>query len=245
MPYNLLLLPLLGGFLFISLSNRFKFSLIRGDSYRLLLQSSVAGVFLLLASILLTSWLGDSLRAIDTFWHQHVLDAPQSGVAFLSFFLGLILGPASNIVYSKDAAGDRAAKEKGDPLELLLRNAVNNLRPVLITAKNGKVYCGLVTFTSSPTEPIESITVLPRISGYRRPEDKRVTFTTDYRPVLNAILNSDSKAKGLNPNDLAVVIPIREIESACLFEKQVYDNFFSEAAIEEARRYIPVDKLNP
>jgi len=200
----------------------------RGDSYRLLLQSSVAGAILLMASLLLVYLFGDTLRQVDIWWHR-VVPLEHSGVTFLSFFLGLLLGPLANIGFSKHRAAERAAKEKGDPLELLLRSAVSSYRPVLITVRNGKVYYGLVTFSSSPAVSVESVTILPRMSGYRRPKSRTVRFTTDYQPVLNAILTSDRRAVGLNPNDLAVVLPVREIESACFFEKRIHDRFFADS----------------
>jgi hypothetical protein len=46
MPYNLLLLPLLGGFLFIHLTHFFRFGAQRLDGYRLLFQSAIAGICL-------------------------------------------------------------------------------------------------------------------------------------------------------------------------------------------------------
>lgn len=236
MPYNLLLLPLLGGFVFIGLCNRCRFSVLRGDGYRLLLQASVAGVFLLLVSIFLTYLAGSRLAGLDRWWHE-LIPIPQSGVTFMSFFLGLILGPSCNILFPKQKEGQRAAQQKGDPLELLLRRSVNEIRPVLITAKNGKVYCGQVIWTSDPSVPIDSVTLLPRISGYRRQEDRRVCFTTDYGAVLNAIFLNEDSVRGFNPNDLAVVIPIREIESACLFDRQIYDHFFLHSSpVSKARK---------
>jgi hypothetical protein len=226
MPYNFLLLPLLGGFLFISLSNRFKFAAMRGDGYRLLLQSSVAGVFLLSASLLLVFLFRDSITLIDQSWHK-IVPYADSGVTALSFLLGLALGPLSNLRFRQDTEAQRAAEGNGDPLELLLRDAVATLAPVLLTVKNGKVYVGLVTLSSTPAVSIESITILPRMSGYRRTEDRRVHFTTDYRPLINAMLMADASMGDMRPKEIAIVIPMREIESAGLFSKQLYDEFFA------------------
>lgn len=46
MPYNLLSLPLLGGFLFIHLAHYFRFNAHRLDGYRLLIQSALCGTAL-------------------------------------------------------------------------------------------------------------------------------------------------------------------------------------------------------
>ena len=44
MPYNLLLLPLIGGFLFLHIAHYFRFGAQRLDGYRLLFQSAIAGI---------------------------------------------------------------------------------------------------------------------------------------------------------------------------------------------------------
>ena len=53
MPYNLLLLPLLGGFLFFHLTHYFRFGAQRLDGYRLLLQTAIAGTCLAVIAQLL------------------------------------------------------------------------------------------------------------------------------------------------------------------------------------------------
>lgn len=60
MPFNLLLLPLLGGFIFVRYWNRTKYHAIRADKERILLFAAIAGlVFLALAWILksLAAWM--------------------------------------------------------------------------------------------------------------------------------------------------------------------------------------------
>jgi hypothetical protein len=53
MPYNLLLLPLIGGFLFVHLTHFFRFGAQRLDGYRLLFQSAIAGIGLSAAARLI------------------------------------------------------------------------------------------------------------------------------------------------------------------------------------------------
>jgi hypothetical protein len=53
MPYNLLLLPLIGGFLFVHLTHFFRFGAQRLDGYRLLFQSAIAGICLSAAARLI------------------------------------------------------------------------------------------------------------------------------------------------------------------------------------------------
>src|SRR5215470_20055792 len=50
MPYNLLLLPLLGGYILVHLCHYLRFRAQRLDGYRLLIESAIAGVVLVILS---------------------------------------------------------------------------------------------------------------------------------------------------------------------------------------------------
>ena len=90
MPYNLLLLPLLGGFIFIRQWNVTRYYAERSENQRLLLYSAVAGVALLGSALALSSLAQQSLPGLAAWWHHHV-QFPYSGPAALSFLLGSFL----------------------------------------------------------------------------------------------------------------------------------------------------------
>src|SRR6267142_4470624 len=179
MPFNLLLVPLLGGFVLSSLSNRFKFKSVRLDGYRLLLHSSLAGLFLLMAAELIVVIFRFPLGWLDSGFHQAV-PYKGAGVTTLAFFLSFPFCLIANRFFKIDSEIDRVIDAKGDPLELILRESLKEAKPVLITVKNGKVYVGLVTSNSSPAVSVEFMKIFPVRSGYRNSETKTVEFTTDH-----------------------------------------------------------------
>lgn len=73
MPFNLLLLPLLGGFLFFSHWDRTAFFAKRQDKERLLLYSSLWGLFFLAISFLLSTVIPyiETLSAVRHWWAFH------------------------------------------------------------------------------------------------------------------------------------------------------------------------------
>lgn len=82
MPFNLLLLPLLGGYFFIHLTYRFRFRAYGLDNYRLVFESAAVGLVALLVSHILTRIAlqadePESLRGLD-----HSLAQPETLHAF-------------------------------------------------------------------------------------------------------------------------------------------------------------------
>ena len=230
MPFNFLLLALLGGFIFIHRCNLFKFEALRLDGYRLLLHASMAGVILLGIAQLLVFLLHTKLAWLDTGWHR-VFPFKMSGVSALALLLGWVAAPLANLIFGSDEQIDQVIQRKGDPLELLLRKALRESKPILLTVKNGKVYLGFVTMNSSPAVAVESMHILPLRSGYRDGVDRRIHFTTDYREVYSKILDGDPSVAEIDPVDFEIVIPFREIESANLFNPSVYEQFFSKSEL--------------
>ena len=137
MPFNFLLVPLLGGFVVISLCNRFRFKSVRLDGYRLLLHSSLAGLFLLGFAELLVVIIRPFLPSFDVAFHQ-AIPFQGSGVATLAFLLSFPLCLVANLIYKVENEIDRVIDAKGDPLELILRKSLKETKSVLISVKSGK-----------------------------------------------------------------------------------------------------------
>lgn len=103
MPTNLLLLPLLGGFWFVHFCYFFKFRAQRLDGYRLLLESALFGLLLIIPARLITyfwprfSGLG---RGTEAEWVRFWQGPPLSGTATLSLLIGLIAPFLVNWLYA-------------------------------------------------------------------------------------------------------------------------------------------------
>jgi hypothetical protein len=248
MPYNLLLLPLLGGYIFARKCHPTRYNALRSESYKLLFVAAEFGVYFLLVAALLrfifnlivAAW--PPLFAVDQFWHQ-VVPFEYSGVAFLAFFLGLTLwAPANRYRYDREIELDKVIRAKGDPLEVLLRDAMLSSKPIIVTLQSGKVYVGQVICNFNPAYDVQSVKISTIMSGYRKSDDQTVIFNTNYGTVLKAARARDIKDPEVTKQDvkdLGTVIPISEIQSAGIFSLPMYTRFFAHLANQQDTRDHP------
>lgn len=193
MPYNWLLLPLLGGFIFIRQWNVTRYYAERSENQRLLLYSAVAGVALLSGALALSSLAQQSLPGLAAWWHQHV-EFPYSGRAALSFLLGSFLWIPLNWLSSRQSQIARIVEQDGDRIELLLMKAMREEKMISLTLKSGKTYFGRVSASLNPALKIKSMSVFPYRSGYRD-ERHNLRFTTEYWKIYTKILDDLDKVK--------------------------------------------------
>ena len=117
MPYNLLLLPLLGGFLFIHLTHFFRFAAQRLDGYRLLLQSAIAGICLVCIARVIIELLGLSDFGVSALnvWNRF-FPFPYSAETSLSFGLAPAFAGSVNLFISTEKAKSREISRHGNAL---------------------------------------------------------------------------------------------------------------------------------
>ena len=227
MPYNLLLLPLLGGYIFITQWNRTRFSVMRIDGHRLLFQAATAGATFLLSAVFLSTlcrrlgigwWL-------DAYWHASV-PFDHSGKAAIAFLIGALLWLPLNYFTDRNSGIERAIQSQENPLELMLQKAVTGAHLVLLTVKNGKVYVGFVSDNFNPALPNQYVKLLLTTSGYRDNDTKKVTFTNDYTAVFEQLINED-EPDPLVIEGFEIVIPMAEIQSVSFFAPDIYRKYFN------------------
>jgi hypothetical protein len=250
MPYNVLLLPLLGGFLFISYWDRTRWHALRAEKERLLLYAALAGlVFLAVAYV---------VRSIPPFipcfnlclrggfcwtdtpcppeWWDRNIGFPHSGLATFAFLLGaLSWWPANriaDIVFRNEGGSEshefvRVVYDHGGPLEQVLLRSMHENKAVIITLKSGKVYVGGLG-TSFVPERDKTIHILPSKSGYRDAATYRVVLTTDYDEAFKRI----GKEKGRDEataiiSAFGVVLPVEEILAVSLYMPDIHAKYFA------------------
>lgn len=181
--FNLLLLPLLGGFIFVSLWYPTKYYTKRADTYRLVFTASIFGaVFLFLASVtsvLLATHLPEPSRQIYHIWHQ-VFPHANSGKATLAGLMGALLWWPLNFFCKDQNAIRRAIINRKDPLETLLRKALGENKMIAVTLQNRKVYIGHLTVNFNPAFDMQSISIFPSASGHRDKDTLHMELTLDY-----------------------------------------------------------------
>jgi hypothetical protein len=159
-----------------------------------------------------------------------MLPFPYSGTAFLAFVLGGSMWiPLNWISRSPQEAAERAIRETGDYLETLLVRAIRRTKPVSATLKSGKAYIGFVVGNIDPSVDRRFISLLPLQSGYRNTEHQLVLHT-DYARVYERISAEGRPEPELDElmKDFIIVLPVGEIQSMNIFDRDAYRLFSSE-----------------
>ena len=221
MPFNLLLLPLVGGYYLLVTSRFTKYIHQRIDRQRLVFNSVLAGIALIGLSVVITraigylrpEWIADIKRTFP-------LQLPYTGTAVLSLLLGLVIPHISNLFINKTRALSRSIRLIGNELEQLINGAFLDASLVSFTMKSGKVYVGWPVSLPRPVQGAY-LSVLQLFSGYRN-DEQDVTFTTEYWDIYQTRQEAgeDDKYRGF-----LLVLTIEDIVSASLFDLDVYDRF--------------------
>jgi hypothetical protein len=227
MPYNLFLLPLIGGFLFVHFAHYFRFAAQRMDGYRLLFQSAIAGVALSAvarsADLLINlSSLGPPVRKLWNVFSPF----DYSAASALSLLLGPILAILLNLFIGTEKAKDVEIREHGNLLIKLLHRAEREKRLISITLDTRKWYVGWVA-ESPNLEPQELyFRLLPFSSGYR---DKD-TLETRQTVYYDAVLQDNSR----DQSELVITLAMKDVKIAGFFNDEIYDEFFAGTQDESA-----------
>jgi hypothetical protein len=221
MPYNLLLLPLLGGFLFFFTAHLFRFGAQRLEGYKLLFQSAIAGVILsffarlivlAVAMTALGAWLEARWAVFSPF--------PFSATSALSMILGPIAALILNLFINPDKAKEIEVRRNGNPMLWLFYRAAEERFLVSVTMDTRKWYVGWILESPSLLPQERYFRLLPYISGYRDSSTLETFRTVFYEDVLNT--------PGLDPNELVLVLPLEAIKTAGRFNEDVYNEYFAE-----------------
>ena len=220
MPYNLLLLPLLGGFLFLHLAHRFRFRAQRLDGYRLLVESALAGIVLLTAArtlVVIASSTQIGFR-LGPLW-EAFSPFSYSDTGALSLLLGPVLALIMNRFVTKSQAKDLEIRSHGNSLVRLLHQAEQSDHFISITLDSRKWYVGFVA-ESPNLDPQELyFRILPFVSGYREKDTLQPVRTVSYENVL-----SDAN---MDHSEFVITIPFRDVKIANLFDEDVYQDYFA------------------
>lgn len=226
MPFNLLLLPLLGGYWFVNLAHCFKYSVARQPAQQLLLTSATAGVALAFVSWGVVTAFILACPTCHEIWRSF-LPWNFSGTAIGSLLLGPLAAFIVNLFVDQETAEERAIENEGNGLERLFARATKASKQVLLTMESGKVYVGwIVRMPPDPRSENAYVRILPTMSGYRD-EKHRIQFTTMYDEMYEKMLSDDqiSAAEEEELKDFLKSIPLSKIQSAGIFDPEIYRAF--------------------
>jgi hypothetical protein len=221
MPWNLLLLPLLGGFLFLHITHFFRFAAQRLDGYRLLLYSALSGTGLVILARLLVILFAPTRVGLEAArWWTTFAPFPYSETSAWALALGPIFAVVVNLFLGAERAKDIEIRRHGNSLTKLLHHAVREERLVSLTLATLKWYVGFVAESPNLAPQEEYFRLLPIISGYRDRETLRTKRTVFYEDVLGD--------EAVNSDDFVITLPLKDIRIASLFDENVYDEHFAE-----------------
>lgn len=227
MPYNLLLLPLLGSFVFIRKFVYTKFASSKLSGQPLLLWTALLAVFFTFIARLVVIFFDLYFPLVGELWKAYFFSQEYSGTASLAFVLGSVLWMPLNLVFDKDKALSWSIKKFGSRVEKLFCDAMNNEKQVLVTLRDGKVYVGLILWMPPEAHSDSSyIGLLPIVSGYRDQLTKRVIFTTDYVDVYQKLWSDDQNLQEkLGIYDFNKYFKIADIETASIYDADIHTQF--------------------
>ena len=246
---DIILLPLLGGYLFLITFNYTKFYHKRIEKNRLIYNSLVvAFVFTGLVYFVdylffrfnnyylqigefttrsVAEWRNIISLEIDEIVHFSKPGFKQSLVVFLtSYPLALLLNKFK--IFHKDFSFDYTLSKWGTEFEKLIWNTLGESddleKLLMITTKSNKVYIGQITKLSEPIENTH-LRILPSLSGYREKETQQLFITTNYTTIIeNASALGQTRVLD---NKLGVIVPISEIVLISRFDHEIFGQFNS------------------
>lgn len=221
MSFDLLVLPLIGGFIFASKCNLTRASTKRVEGYRLFFYSALVGAILLLIAHTICYLVNSCNTAISANFHTF-LQYPNIGKSMIAIVMGVTLWKPFNHFFAKKESWVRKDIERyGDHLDELFLRAFDEEKLIQITLRNGKVYVGRTLKAFEPFSQNEYVRILPIQSGFRNPTTHKVTYTANY----DAAYTLTQSIQVLESQ--GVVIAVGDIVSASFFDQELYNNFAS------------------
>ncbi len=224
MMFNLLVLPLLGGFWFAYKCNLTRSSIKRVNGYRLFFLSALWGIlFLLIGHVVCYVLYANSSKIVEVF--HTFLPFNHFGKSIVALSIGLtIWWPINKWIYKKEKWVKREISEYGDHLDELFMRAFENEQLVQISLRNGKVYVGRTLKAFEPVSKNEYIKILPIQSGYREPLTHKITFTTNYTEAYRKHETNSAESKKVDKY-AGVIIYVAEIVSASIYDQALSKAF--------------------
>jgi hypothetical protein len=237
MPSGLLLLPLIGGYFFLTLCNRTRFSFRKQEGHRLYLNAAALGIVLLILARLITQALAHSR------WGEGLYDnlrrfAPFdfAGAAVGSLVLGFLLPWLFNLQINEESTGIplrenrlqtlKGVARKTDELLSLFLDAQEERHPVLVFLENGKAYVGYVLTTAHLAPELPYIKLVPTVSGFRTKDELELELTniyTESKTLMDAVWSMQATPQQQERlRRLQIVLKREKILSANFFNEDVY-----------------------
>ena len=224
MGLALLLLPAVGGYWFLTHCNYTRYQAVRDSGYHVLFRSALCGGFLFLFARVITLLLDYFSPDATGQWNDRFPEPYSSEVA-LSILLGVLLPLPFNCFYSSRSGARKVARDGGDHIELLISEAIEELKQIEVTLHSRKSYIGFAVESGVGMSGEPDISLIPTMSGFRDKDTQELVIITDYASTVVEYMEESSN---LSLEDIRIVIPISEIVSTRFFVPELYERFLEE-----------------
>ncbi len=213
----------MAGYWFTYICDSYKYRARMLDGFRLLIECSTFGVVLLMLSrtlICLGKFLPQYADA-KTYWSQ-ISDVPYLGTFFLCLPLAILVANLWNLFVDSGQERERAVREHGDALVVLMQESFTRERLLSITMDSRKWYVGYVVGeqTLKPSEKYFQLLLV--LSGYRDKDTMEVHRSVTY-PTLD---DEEDGHATVRADDFIITLPIQLVRSASFFDPDVYEDSF-------------------
>jgi hypothetical protein len=237
--FDLLLLPLLGGYIFLITFFLTRFYHQRIERQRLIFNSSILAVILSLIVLALDHFIVKEffLNLRENIGEINPVEYEGLNESLLIFLSSYPLAKLFNLMLPKKKALAFVVNKWGNDFEKLfwtsLKSKDDEDKLLMITTKSNKVYVGYVNKISEPIDN-SHITIIPNFSGFRNKETQEFKVTTDYLNVLEYYINREEVK--LIDKKMGIVIPLSEIVMVSKFVSEIFDRFNITEEVEEKEK---------
>lgn len=236
-PFDILLLPLVGGYLFLLVYPLARFAHQRLDRQRLLFHSIIIGILLVVGSYMARDFVESISPGLVKELQKLIPGRFRNrgfGTPFAAFNLGWMLGILFWIItltisrFYPKLKGDSlsvywAIRVTGDDFDKIFAEAFLEKHMLQITLRNNKVYVGYIQKLAPPTQA-NQLTILPVISGYRESETKKINFITEYLSVYQEYIGT-GQITAIDDLEMQILVLRDEIITVNKFHTQIFDSF--------------------
>lgn len=230
MPWSVLVLPLIGGYLFVNFYVVTRYYTKTHSGQRLLFNAAAVGVALVIPARIVVELCNRYAPAIGNWWRAY-MPIPFSGTAWLSLIIGILLLVVLNKFTDKDwAMRWVVGRPDSNSLDRLLYDVQERFRTlqIQVTLASGKVYVGWLREKRLIGREGDSayLEVIPSVSGYCDPVNHKITFTSNYLPLYKSLPAND-------PDSIlkfVKVIPLFRMTRVSIFDPASYEDFAENAS---------------
>ncbi|WP_375579960.1 hypothetical protein ABWH96_02445 [Marivirga tractuosa] len=220
--FDLLLLPLLGGFWFLNIFNYTKYYHQRIERQRLIFNSSIVAIFLSALGLLIDGFFPEVNNLLSNLVPFNYSGFNQS---LLIFLISPVFAILLNLIPRRFLL-QLAINKHGDQIENIFWESLiqknDNDKLLMITTNFNKIYVGYVKTIQKPIGD-SFVTLLPYFSGYRNKDTQELEITTDYFSIIKKMIE-DKKLDEIDKK-LGVTLHKSDVTLVSKFDQSVFDRF--------------------